>query len=89
MITANGYLASHLDPGGSYRLLQSFEVGEDYPRAQRIADAMRVPLRLHEIVAASQTSMAEVFSVVSAYDAIGWVQWQLRESFHSPAKPPR
>ena len=90
MISSDGYLASHLDPGGSYRLLQAFEFAEEYPRAHRIAVAMQAPLRLHEIVVASTTSMAEVFSVVSAYDAIGWVEWQLRESFRSPpGKPAR
>lgn len=89
MVASNGYLASHLDPGGTYRLLQAFEVGEDYPRAQRIAEAMRESLRLHEIVAVSQTSMSEVFAVVSAYDAIGWVEWQLRESMQSPDRPSR
>lgn len=90
MIAADGYLSSHLDPGGSYRLLQSFDdLAEEYPRAHRIAEAMRAPLRLHEIVEASQTSMAEVFSVVSAYDAIGWVEWELRESFRTPGKPSR
>jgi hypothetical protein len=90
MIASDGYLSSHLDPGGSYRLLQFFDdVAEEYPRAHRIAQAMQSPLRLHEIVAESQTSMAEVFTVVSAYDAIGWVEWQLRESMRSPAKPTR
>jgi hypothetical protein len=90
MSSSDGYLSPHLDPGGSYRLLQAFEdLAEEYPRAHRIALAMKAPLRLHEIVAESQTSMAEVFSVVSAYDAIGWVEWQLRESMRSPAKPIR
>jgi len=90
MITSNGYLSQHLDPGGSYKLTRLLELAQDYPRAFRIGAAMMgQPLRLHEIVAASQTSMAEVFSVVSAYDAIGWVEWQLRESFRSPPKPAR
>jgi hypothetical protein len=90
MFSSDGYLSPHLDPAGSFRLLQAFEdIAEEYPRAHRIAQAMKAPLRLHEIVAESQTSMAEVFTVVSAYDAIGWVEWQLRESMRSPAKPAR
>ncbi len=89
MISSNGYLASHLDPGGSYRLTRAFELESEYPSAHRIAVAMQLPLRLHDIVAASQTSMAEVFSVVSAYDAIGWVEWELRESFRVPPRTTR
>ena len=90
MLAANGYLSQHLDPGGRYRLTRVLEIAKDYPRAFRIGAAMvGQPLRLHKIVAASQTSMAEVFSVVSAYDAIGWVEWQLRERFLPPIKPSR
>ena len=89
MIAANGYLSQHLDPAGGYRLTRVLEIAHDYPRAFRIGAAMSgEPQRLHEIVAASDTSMAEVFSVVSAYDAIGWVEWQLRESFRSPGNSP-
>lgn len=81
MITADGYLAQHLDPGGSYRLTRVLELAHDYPRVFRIGAAMLGPLqKLHDIVAASNTSMAEVFSVVSAYEAIGYMEWQLRDS---------
>ncbi|MEO5595544.1 MAG: hypothetical protein ABIQ97_00130 [Lysobacteraceae bacterium] len=81
MITANGYLASHLDPGGSYRLTHTLELAQDYPHAFRIGEAMLGPMqKLHDIVAASNTSMAEVFSVVSAFEAVGYVKWQLRDS---------
>jgi hypothetical protein len=39
---------------------------------------MLQPGRLHEIAAASHASMADVFDVVNAYEAIGLIEWQPR-----------
>jgi len=78
-ITSDGYLASHLDPGGSYRLTRWLELAHDYPRAFRTGSHMLKPLRLHEIARASDVSLAEVFDVVNAYEAIGYVEWTRRE----------
>jgi hypothetical protein len=78
-ITSDGYLASHLDPGGTYRLTRWLELAHDYPRAFRAGSHMLKPLRLHEIARASDVTLAEVFDVVNAYEAIGYVEWNHRE----------
>ena len=38
------------------------------------------PLRLHEIARKADAKMVEVFDVVNAYDAIGLLEWQPRQS---------
>jgi hypothetical protein len=78
-ITSDGYLASHLDPGGSYRLTRWLQLAHDYPRAFRIGGQMLNPLRLGELARASGATMAEVFDVINAYEAIGYVEWKHRE----------
>jgi len=80
-VRSNGYLANHLDPGGTYRLTRWLELANDYPRAFRAAANMMNPLKLHEIARAADVSLAEVFDVVNAYDAIGYVEWTPRERF--------
>ena len=81
-ITSDGYLAAHLDPGGSYRLTRWLELAHDYPRAFRIGAQMLKPMRLDEIARASGATIAEVFDVINAYDAIGYVEWTHREIKH-------
>jgi len=78
-LTSNGYLASHLDPAGTYRLTGGLDIEHDYPRAFRIGSNMIDPLRLDEIARASEVSLAEVFDVVNAYEGIGYVEWKRRE----------
>lgn len=75
---SNGYLASHLDPGGTYRLTRWLELAQDYPRAARVGRSMIAAQRLDEIARASDMSMAEIFDVVNAYEAIGYVDWTHR-----------
>ncbi len=82
-IRSGGRLASHLDPGGTYRLTRAIDLGGDYPDAVNIAKAMMMPLRLHEIAAAAQVEMGQVFDTVNAYDAIGCVEWTPRQPRHS------
>ncbi len=83
MLKSGGRLAPHLDPGGTYQLTRWLEIRRDYPRLSRISTVMMQPLRLHEIVATSAAEMGEVFDVVNAYDAIGWLQWTPRAPRHS------
>jgi len=78
-VTSNGYLASHLDPAGTYRLTDWLDIEHDYPRAFRIGSNMIQPLRLDEIARLSDVAIAEVFDVVNAYEAIGYVVWKHRE----------
>lgn len=80
-LTSDGYLAAHLDPAGTYRLTRWLELAGDFPRAFRIGTHMVKPQRLHEIARASDVSLAEVFDVVNAYEAIGYVEWTRRERF--------
>jgi hypothetical protein len=75
---SSGQLARHLDPGGTYRLSRWLEIESDFSAYFRIASTMLQPARLHEIAAASGASMADVFDVVNAYDAIGLIEWQPR-----------
>lgn len=81
-LRSGGRLAAHLDPGGTYTLQRWLDILRDYPRQARISTTMMQPLRLHEIVAASGAEMAEVFDVVNAYDAIGWLEWKPRPRRH-------
>ncbi len=82
LLRSGGRLAPHLDPGGTYRLTRWLDLLRDYPRQARISTAMMQSLRLHEIVAASGAGMSEVFDVVNAYDAIGWLEWTPRAPRH-------
>lgn len=78
LVHSDGQLARHLDPGGTYRLSRWIEIERDFSAYFRIASTMLQPVRLHEIAAASGASMADVFDVVNAYDAIGLIEWQPR-----------
>lgn len=88
LLHADGRLASHLDPGGRYRLKAAPEIERDFPNHARIAAALREPAKLNEIAAASGAPMAEVFSLVSAYDAIGLIDVERRLPRHDPAPAP-
>jgi hypothetical protein len=88
LLQSGGHLASHLDPGGTYRLKQWVEVDKELGRYFRIASAMLQPSRLHEIAAASSSPMADVFDMVNAYDAIGLIEWQPRPRRNDDEKKP-
>jgi len=78
LVHSEGQLARHLDPGGTYKLARWIEIERDFSSYFRIASAMLQPGRLHEIAATSNASMADVFDVVNAYDAIGLIEWTPR-----------
>lgn len=85
---SEGRLASHLDPGGRYKLKRWSEIEHENPAHMRIATAMKEPAKLNEIATASGASMAEVFAVVSAYDAIGMIDVERRLPRHgTPTRP--
>ncbi len=88
LVHSGGNLASHLDPGGSYRLKHWVEIDKDFSRHFRIASAMLQPARLHEIAAASGAAMADVFDFVNASDAIGLIEWTPRQRRDDGAKAP-
>jgi hypothetical protein len=78
LLSSGGHLASHLDPGGTYRLKHWVEIEKELSRYFRIASALLQPARLHEIAATAAAPMADVFDLVSAYDAIGLIEWTPR-----------
>ncbi|MEO5627087.1 MAG: hypothetical protein ABIQ70_13855 [Dokdonella sp.] len=90
LLSSGGHLASHLDPGGTYRLKHWVEIEKELSRYFRIASAMLQPARLHEIAATAAAPMADVFDLVNAYDAIGMIEWQPRPRRDDGAekKPP-
>ena len=81
---SQGRLATHLDPGGRYRLKGQPKVERDFPHHQRIAAAMTHPAKLNEIAAASGVPMGEVFAMINAYDAIGLIEVERRLPRHEP-----
>ena len=85
LVHSEGQLARHLDPGGTYKLARWIEIERDFSSYFRIASAMLQPARLHEIAATSNASMADVFDVVNAYDAIGLIEWTPRAPRGGPA----
>ena len=48
---------------------------------------MLTPLRLHEVAAAAEAAMADVFDFVNACDAIGLIEWQPRTRRDDGAPP--
>lgn len=87
LLGSGGQLARHLDPGGTYRLKQWVEIDKDLNRYFRIGSALLTPLRLHEIAAAAEAAMADVFDFVNACDAIGLIEWQPRTRRDDGAPP--
>lgn len=84
---ANGQLARRLDPGGQFRFKGAAIASVNLPHHARIVAAMTTPARLNEIAATSGAPMAEVFSIVSAYDAIDRIEVRGRLPRHAPAAP--
>jgi hypothetical protein len=90
LVHSGGRLAAHLDPGGTYRLLHWLEIEKELgSRYFRIGSAMLQAARLHEIAAAADAPMADVFDVVNAYDSIGLLECQPRPRRDDRLTPPR
>ena len=81
---AGGQLPRRFDPGGTYRLTANFEVASDFPRQQRIARALSLPMRLHEIAASTGVQMGEVFDTIAAFDSLGIIECRQRERTARP-----
>jgi hypothetical protein len=87
LVRSAGRLASHLDPGGRYKLKHIAQIERENPAHLRIANSMHVAAKLNEIATASGAPMAEVFAVVSAYDAIGMIDVERRLPRHEAPAP--
>jgi hypothetical protein len=79
LVQSGGRLAAHLDPGGRYKLKDGIGVEAERPAHARIGDAMRAMAKLNEIAAVSGASMAEVFDVINAYEAIHAIETERRQ----------
>ena len=83
LLTSGGRLASHLDPGGRYKLKRSQQAEADFPSHARIIAALAAPAKVNEIAASSGATMDEVFDVINAYDAIGLIDMERRLPRHT------
>lgn len=83
LVRSGGRLASHLDPGGRYKLKHSPQIEPDFPGLVRIAEALAAPAKLNEIATASRTTMTEVFDAINAWDAIGLIEVERRLPRHT------
>ncbi len=80
LLRSNGRLKPHLDPGGTYRLKRHVDVEHEFHAHGPIGHAMLRPTRLHEIAQNSTATMDQVFDIVNAYDAVGYLEWTPRPS---------
>jgi hypothetical protein len=87
LLHSGGRLASHLDPGGRYKLKRTQHAEADFPSHARIIAALAAPAKVNEIAATSGASMAEVFDVINAYDAIGLIDMERRLPRHAEPEP--
>jgi len=87
LLRSGGRLASHLDPGGRYKLKRSQQAEADFPSHARIIAALAAPAKVNEITAASGAAMADVFDVINAYDAIGLIDMEKRLPRHAEPEP--
>jgi hypothetical protein len=88
LIRSGGRLASHLDPGGRYRLKIYPKAEKEFPKHSAIVNALQAPAKLNEIATTARAAMGDVFDVVNAYDAIGLIEVERRLPRHSePEKP--
>lgn len=87
MLRGSGRLASHLDPGGTYRLKGTVSAEAEFRDHGAIVTFMHTPARLNEIAADAGASMDAVFNLVNAYDLIGLIEWTPRQRRHDSASP--
>jgi hypothetical protein len=88
LIRSAGRLASHLDPGGRFRLKGLPKTEKEFPKHAAIVDALQTPAKLNEIASTARAAMGDVFDLVNAYDAIGLIEVERRVPRHTePPKP--
>jgi len=73
-LNSGGVLAPHLDANAMYRLRRSFEIGRDYAAAARIVRELQRVGRAQDLAATARCSLGEVFNVLNAFDAIGFLE---------------
>jgi len=73
-LNSGGRPAQRMDPGGMYRLRRSFELSRDYPKAARVTAAFQRGMRAADVASAVRCEIGEVFDVLNAFDAIGYLE---------------
>lgn len=87
LVNSGGRLSAHLDPGGRYRLKDGALVETESPTHARIGNVMQSMAKLNEIAAVSGASMAEVFDVINAYEAIHALETEKRQPRYNDSSP--
>ncbi len=88
LIRSAGRLASHLDPGGRFRLKGRPKTEKEFPKHAAVVEALQTPAKLNEIASTARAAMGDVFDLVNAYDAIGLIEVERRLPRHTePEKP--
>ena len=82
LVQSGGRLSAHLDPGGRYKLKEGVQPESEVPSHARIGKVMRDMAKLNEISAVSGASMAEVFDLINAYEAIHALETERRQPRH-------
>ncbi|MFN9739490.1 MAG: hypothetical protein ACK59R_13265 [Pseudomonadota bacterium] len=67
-------LPAGLEPAELYSVEPGLDLAADHPRAARIAAVMQAPRRLGEIASMASTSVAELYAVLGAFRAVGWLR---------------
>lgn len=65
--------AQALPADGRYRLMQTIDLQRDYPRAARIAQALRERTTLAAAAVAARATLTEAQRVAAAFDAVGFL----------------
>lgn len=79
LVNSNGRLASHLDPGGRYWLARFLELAKDYPHQYQIAAKLAQPRKINELAELTNSRIEDIYNVLNAFDAIGYLEWELRD----------
>lgn len=79
LVNGNGRLAEHLDPGGRYWLSRFLELANDYPQQYAIAAKLSQPRKINELAELTNSRIEEVYNLLNAFDAIGYLEWELRD----------
>lgn len=87
LVNGNGRLADHLDPGGRYWLGRFLELAKDYPQQYAIAAKLSQPRKINELAELTNSRIEEIYNVLNAFDAIGYLEWELRDRLRGVDSP--
>jgi len=74
-VHSNGFLAKRYNMSGDFRLTNRIDLSADYQQASRVTACMTgAPKKLHEVSRDSGVGLEQVFDIINAYDALGYVE---------------